>query len=153
MACAMLDESGTPHTLWGEATHTTMNILNKAHIWVNNDKTPYELWFCKPPAIKHFRVFGRKSYIKNNYNKLRKFESRADEEILLGYSSRRKGYNFYNKRLQKIVECIDFVIDEVSTDTKREAPVDDKRVPTTRQKDAGEGNNEALEEGIQSTKE
>jgi hypothetical protein len=73
--------SGTPHTFWGEATHTTINILNKAHVRVNNDKTPHELWFGKPPTVKHFRVFGRKCYIKNNDDKLGKFESRADEGI------------------------------------------------------------------------
>ena len=32
IACAMLDESGTPDTFWGEATHTAVNILNKAHV-------------------------------------------------------------------------------------------------------------------------
>jgi len=58
MACAILDGSGTPHTFWGEAAHTTVNILNKDHIYVNSDKTPYELWYGKPPIVKHFRVFG-----------------------------------------------------------------------------------------------
>ena len=43
MARAMLDDSKTPETFWGEATHTTVNILNKAHVRVNSDKTPYEL--------------------------------------------------------------------------------------------------------------
>ena len=37
MAHAMLDESGTLDTFWGEATHTTINILNKAHVCVNSD--------------------------------------------------------------------------------------------------------------------
>jgi len=30
MACDMLHESGAPHTLWGEAAHASVNILNKA---------------------------------------------------------------------------------------------------------------------------
>lgn len=131
----------------GEETHTTANILKKAHVRVNNDKTPFELWFGKPPTIKHFRNFGSKFYIKKNDDKLGKFESRDDERILLGYSSRSKGYKFYNKRHQNIVECIDVVINEASTCTKREAQVDDKPIPTTSQNAVGEEINEALEEG------
>ena len=40
------------------------------------------------------------------------FEHKGDEGIILGYSSRSKGYKCYNKRLWKIVEIIDVVIDE-----------------------------------------
>ena len=60
MARAMLDDSGTLDTFWGEATHTAANILNKAHVRVNSDKTPYELWYGNSPSVKHFRVFGSK---------------------------------------------------------------------------------------------
>jgi hypothetical protein len=43
---------------------------------------------------------------------LGKFHSRDDEGILLGYSSRRKGYKCYNKIIHKIVESIDVKVDE-----------------------------------------
>ena len=103
MARAMLDDNGTPDTFWGEAAHTAVNILNKAHVRVNSDKTPYELWYGNPPTMKHFRVFGSKCFIKNNDEKLGKFEPRADEGIFLGYSSRSRAYKCYNKRLRNIV--------------------------------------------------
>ena len=135
----------------GEETHTLVNILNKAHIQVNSEKNPHELWFGKPPTVKHFRVFGSKCYIKNNDDKIGNFEARADEGILLGYSSRRKGYKCYNKILQKIVECIDVGIDEASTCTKREAPQDGEDTPSKSQKDVGEGINETSEEGNDNT--
>jgi len=93
MAHAILDESGTIHTFQWEATHTTMNILSKAHLGVNNDKTTYELWYEKTTTFKNFRTFLIKCYIENNDDNLRKFESRPDEQILLRYSSRSKGYN------------------------------------------------------------
>ena len=57
MARDMIDDFVTPHTYWGEATLTAANILNKAHVRVNSDKTPYELWYGKSPSVKHFRVF------------------------------------------------------------------------------------------------
>jgi len=40
--------------------------------------------------MNNFRVFGRKCFIKNNDEKIDKFEAREDEVILIGYSSRRK---------------------------------------------------------------
>jgi len=58
-------------------------------------------------------------FLQNNNEKLGKFEAREVEGIFLGYSSRRKGYKCYNKRLQKIIECIDVVIDEACTDPKK----------------------------------
>jgi len=69
-----------------------VNILHKAHVLVNNDKTPYKVWYGKPANVKHFRIFERKCYIKKNHDKLGKFKSRVDEGILLGYSSRSKVY-------------------------------------------------------------
>ena len=64
MARAMLDDSGTPDTFWGEAAHTAVNILNKAHVRVKSDKTPYELWYGNFPSVKHFRVFGSKCFVE-----------------------------------------------------------------------------------------
>ena len=42
MARSMLDESKVPNTFWEEVIQTAFNILNKSHIILNNDKTPYE---------------------------------------------------------------------------------------------------------------
>ena len=61
-----MNERNISQTFWVEAIHTTIHILNKAHLRTNSDKTPYELWFGKPTSIKHFKVFGSKYYIKNN---------------------------------------------------------------------------------------
>ena len=132
MTRAMLDDSGTLDTFWGEATHTAVNILNKAHVHVNSDKTPYELWYGNPPTIKHFRIFGSKCFIKNNDEKIGKFEPRADEGIFLGYSSRSKAYKCYNKRLWKIVEYIDVVIDKSLSTPKKE-------ITTTNEDDDDDG--------------
>ena len=41
-----------------------------------------------------------------------KFDSRVDKGILVGYSSTRKAYKFYNLRLNKVVESINVTIDE-----------------------------------------
>ena len=70
--------------------------------------------------MKHFRFFGSKCFIKNNDEKIGKFEPKEDEGILLGYSSRSRAYKCYNKRLRKIVECIDVVVDESPAAPKEE---------------------------------
>ena len=44
MARAMLDESRTLATFWGEAAFSTVTILNKTNVQVNNTQTPHELW-------------------------------------------------------------------------------------------------------------
>ena len=82
-------------------------MLNKAHLRPKSDKIPYELWFERPTSIKHFRVFGSKCYRKNNDENLGKYDDRDDEGILLGYATNSKGYRCYNKRLHKVVDCID----------------------------------------------
>jgi len=82
------------------------------------NKIPYELWFGKRDTAKHFRVFGRKCYIKNTEEGLQKFEDRADEGVFLGYSIHSKAYKCYNKRLIKIVESADVKFDENMTTPK-----------------------------------
>eukprot|EP00253_Pinus_taeda_P015448 PITA_15448 len=106
------DFSRTPATFWGEAAHAAVVILNKTNVRVNSNQTPHELWNGKTPSVKHFKIFGSKCYIKNTDEQLCKLEPRADEGILLGYSPHSKAYKCYNKRLSRIVESIDVVVDE-----------------------------------------
>jgi FtsZ-interacting cell division protein YlmF len=108
----MMNEKNICQTYWVEAIHTTVHVLNKAHLRPQSDKTPYELWFGRPASIKQFRVFGSKCYIKNNDENLGKYDDREDEGIFLRYATNSKGYRCYNKRLNKMVDCIDVKIDE-----------------------------------------
>ena len=41
MARSMMNEKNIAQTYWVEEIHTTIHILNKAHLRPNNDKTPY----------------------------------------------------------------------------------------------------------------
>ena len=52
-------------------------------------------------------MFGNTCYIKRNEDDLGKFDSRTDEGIFLGYSSTKKAYRCFNKRLHKIEESDD----------------------------------------------
>jgi len=130
-----------------------VNILNKSHVCVNGDQTPYELLYGKPHTVKHFKVFGSKCFIKKTNEKLGKFEPRADEGIFLGYSYRIKGYKCYNKRFPKIVECIDVVIDEACINLEQvtlakedDNDEDGELFPLSNQNDIEEETNEGSEE-------
>jgi transposase InsO family protein len=112
MARSMMNEKNIGQTYWVEAIHIAIHVLNKAHLRPQSDKTPYELWYGRPASIKHFKVFGSKCYIKNNDENLGKYDDRDDEGIFLGYSTNSKGYRCYNKRLHKMVDCIDIKVDE-----------------------------------------
>ena len=65
-------------------------IQNRVIIINNTVKTPYELWKGRPTNVKHFRVFGRKWYIKREDGRMRKFDSRLEKGVLIGYSRTRK---------------------------------------------------------------
>jgi hypothetical protein len=112
MAKSMMNEKNIGQTYWVEAIHTTVHVLNKSHLRPQTDKTPYELWYGRPTSIKHFKVFGSKCYINNNDKNLGKYDDRIDEGIFLGYATNNKGYRCYNKRLHKMVDCIDVKVDE-----------------------------------------
>jgi hypothetical protein len=112
MARSMMNEKNIGQTYLVEAIHTAFHVLNKAHLGPQSDKTPYEVWFGRPASIKNFRVFGSKCYIKNNDENLEKYDDRDNEGIFLGYATNSKGYRCYNKRLHKMVDCIDVKIDE-----------------------------------------
>ena len=112
MARSMMKDKKISQGFWVEAIHTAIHILNKVHLMPNSDKTPHELWFGRPAIVKHFKVFGSKCYIKNNDENIGKYDDRADEGIFLGYATNSKGYRCYNKRLHKLVDCIDIKFDE-----------------------------------------
>ena len=68
-------------------------------------------------------MFGSKCYIKINEDDLGKFESSTDEGILLGYSSTKKAYRCFNKKLHKIIESADVKVDDIKP-RKEEDPED-----------------------------
>jgi hypothetical protein len=99
---------------WTHEVHTTIHIQNRENIRNNSDKTPYDLWKGRPTNVNNFKVFGSKLYIKREDGRMGKFDSHVDKGILVGYSSKRKGYKCYNLRLKKVVEIINVTVDETS---------------------------------------
>ena len=68
----------------------------------------------RKPNVKYFRIFGSTCFILKDRENMGKFDSRSDERIFLGYSSTSKAYRVYNKKIKKVMETINVVIDEPS---------------------------------------
>ena len=88
----MQNEASLSDKFWREVVDTMVYIMNRRKIWVNNSKTPYELWKVRPTIVKCFKLFGGKCYIKSDEEDLGKFNSIYNEGMFLGYSSRGKAH-------------------------------------------------------------
>ena len=62
MACTMLDSSGAPLELWGEAVLAATHIRNRLPSRTLDGKTPHEAWTGQKPMIGHIRKWGCKVY-------------------------------------------------------------------------------------------
>ncbi|GJX03655.1 putative ribonuclease H-like domain-containing protein [Tanacetum coccineum] len=71
-----------------------------------HNKTPYELLSRKVPNISHLKPFGCHVTIFNTSDHLGKFEGKANEGFLVGYSAHRKAYRVYNLSNKKIEETL-----------------------------------------------
>ena len=73
--------------------------------------TPFELWYGYASNVKYLKVFGSKYYIlKDNANG--KLDAKSDEDIFLGYSTKRKDYKCLNSNTNKVVESANVKFDE-----------------------------------------
>ena len=110
-ARTLMMEKNVALKYWREAVSTVVYTLNRVQIMKGTNATPFELWYGHSPNVKHFKVFGCKCYIlKESRND--KFDAKSDENIFLGYSTRRKAYKFLNTNTKKVVESANVNFDE-----------------------------------------
>ncbi|GKC93525.1 putative ribonuclease H-like domain-containing protein, partial [Tanacetum coccineum] len=86
-ARTMLADSKLPTMFWTEAVSTACYVLNRVLVTRPYNKTPYELLSGKVPNISHLKPFGCHVTILNTSDHLGKFEGKADEGFLVGYSA------------------------------------------------------------------
>jgi len=90
MVRTMIMDSNLTDVFWAQAVNPAVHIQNRGILISKNDNTPYELWKGRLVNVKNFRVFGRKCYIKGEDDMIKKFDSRVNKGILVGYSTKRK---------------------------------------------------------------
>ncbi|GJZ07581.1 putative ribonuclease H-like domain-containing protein [Tanacetum coccineum] len=103
-ARTMLADLFLPNTFWAEAVSTACYVLNRVLVTKPHNKTPYELVTGKIPIISYIRPFGCHVTILNTIDHLGKFDGKADEGFLVGYSLQSKAFRVYNLETKRVEE-------------------------------------------------
>ncbi|GJR16854.1 putative ribonuclease H-like domain-containing protein [Tanacetum coccineum] len=104
VARTMLADSLLPTVFWAEAVNTTCYVLNRVLVTKPHNKTPYELIIGRPPSISFMRPFGCPVTILNTLDPLGKFDGKAEEGFLVGYSVNSKAFRVFNSQTRKVEE-------------------------------------------------
>ncbi|GJS05526.1 retrovirus-related pol polyprotein from transposon TNT 1-94 [Tanacetum coccineum] len=108
----MLSGSVFSKQYWTEAVATACYTQNRSTIVKRHLKTPYEIFHKRIPNISFLHIFGCIVYIHNHKDHLGKFNEKADDGYLLGYSLVSKAFRVFNTRRQQIEETYHITFDE-----------------------------------------
>ncbi|GJU00767.1 putative ribonuclease H-like domain-containing protein [Tanacetum coccineum] len=103
-AITMLADSKLPTTFWTEAVNTACYVHNRVLVVKPHNKTPYELFRGRTPALSFMRPFGCYVTILNTIDNLGKFNGKSDEGFFIRYSLNSKDFRVYNIRAMKVEE-------------------------------------------------
>nr|GEU98021.1 hypothetical protein [Tanacetum cinerariifolium] len=103
-ARTMLADLLLPIPFWTAAVNTACYVQDRVLVTKPHNKTPYELLIGIAPIISFMRPFGYPVTILNTLDHLRKFDGKADEGFLVGYSINSKAFRVYNCRTKKVEE-------------------------------------------------
>ncbi|GKB43245.1 putative ribonuclease H-like domain-containing protein [Tanacetum coccineum] len=103
-ARTMLADSKLPTTFWAEAVNTACYVQNRVLVTKPHNKTPYELFLGRKPALGFIRPFGCPVTILNTIDHLGKFDGKADEGFFVGYSINSKAFRVFNSRTRIVEE-------------------------------------------------
>ncbi|GJV33876.1 retrovirus-related pol polyprotein from transposon TNT 1-94 [Tanacetum coccineum] len=112
VARTMLSGSVFFKQYWIEAVATACYTQNRSTIMKRHLKTPYEIFCKRIPNISFLHVFGCPVYIYNHKEHLEKFDEKADDGYLLGYSLVSKAFRVFNTRRQQTEETYHITFDE-----------------------------------------
>ncbi|GJS12798.1 ribonuclease H-like domain-containing protein [Tanacetum coccineum] len=103
-ARTMLADSKLPTTFWAAVVNTACYVQNKLLVTKPHNKTPYELFLGRKPALGFMRPFGCPVTILNTIYHLGKFDGKADEGFFIGYSINSKAFRVFNSRTRIVEE-------------------------------------------------
>ena len=94
MVRSMISNSNLPLSLWSEAIKTATYVLNQVPIKLG-PKTPFELWKCWKPNLRHVYVWGCFAKVRLYKPQEKKLDSRTVNRYFIDYVKKSKGYGFY----------------------------------------------------------
>ena len=113
MINSMLNNSGLPHNLWGEALLTANFILNRIP-FKNSNKSPYDLWKGRIPSYKIIKVWGCLAKVLIPLSKRTKLGPKTIDYVFIGFANASASYRFlvyksevHDIHVNTILESID----------------------------------------------
>nr|GEX06026.1 putative ribonuclease H-like domain-containing protein [Tanacetum cinerariifolium] len=106
-ARTMLADSLLSIPFWAEVVNTACYVQNMVLVTKPHNKTPYELLLGKTTSIGFMRPLGCIVTILNTLDPLGKFNGKADEGFLVGYSILSKAFRVFNGSRPKWLFDID----------------------------------------------
>ncbi|GJS39593.1 ribonuclease H-like domain-containing protein [Tanacetum coccineum] len=103
-ARTMLADSLLPSVFWAEVVNTACYVLNRVLVTKSHNKISYELILGRPPSISFMRPFRCPVTILNTLDPLGKFDGKAEEGFLVGYSVNSKAFRVFNSETRKVEE-------------------------------------------------
>ncbi|GJX40367.1 putative ribonuclease H-like domain-containing protein [Tanacetum coccineum] len=103
-ARTMLADSKLPTTFWAEAVNTACYVQNRVLDIKPHNKTPYELFLGRKPALSFMRPFRCPVTILNTIDHLGKFDGNVNEGFFIGYSTNSKAFRVFNSRTRIVEE-------------------------------------------------
>nr|GEU71134.1 ribonuclease H-like domain-containing protein [Tanacetum cinerariifolium] len=125
-ARTMLADLKMPTTFWAEAVNTACYVQNKVLVTKPHNKTPYEFFHGKTPAISFLRPFGCPVTIFNTIDHLGKFDGKDDEGFFVGYSLNSKAFRVFNSRTKIVEENLHVSAKKVNEDLRIENECNDQ---------------------------
>nr|GEV43475.1 retrovirus-related Pol polyprotein from transposon TNT 1-94 [Tanacetum cinerariifolium] len=111
-ARTMLSRSIFLKQYWTKAVATACYTQNRSTIIKRHLKTTYEIFRKRIPNINFFHVFGYPVYIHNHKDHLGKFDEKANDGYLLGYSLVSMAFRVFNTRRHQTKETYLITFDE-----------------------------------------
>ncbi|GJV00804.1 putative ribonuclease H-like domain-containing protein [Tanacetum coccineum] len=103
-ARTMLADYKLPIIFWAEVVNIACYVQNRVLIVKPHNKTPYELFRGRTPALNFMRPFGCHVSILNTLDHLGKFDGKSDDGFFVGYSLTSKVFKVYNIRTRRVEE-------------------------------------------------
>lgn len=112
MARTLRHQSNIPLRFLEDAVLTAIHIINRVPTKILQNKSPYEILFKRPHSFDHFKVFRCLCFVSTQTQHRKKFDSRANKCIFIGYPNHVKGYKVYDLRAQKVLVSKDVIFHE-----------------------------------------
>lgn len=109
MARSLMFASNIPGKLWPWAVEAAVYLRNRLPT-SNNDLTPYERLTGRKPSVKHIIEFGTRVHVVRKQDHLKKFDSRTEPAIIVGYTFRSNTYQVYLLQSNRVVQSCDIII-------------------------------------------